>query len=213
MSKILVIGASRGIGLETVREALAAGHSVRALARGADRMPIEHEALEKMSGDATDPGDVEAALEGVDAVIQALGVGLNLRTMTGPVDLFSKATEVLVAAMERKGPRRLLVVTAIGCGDSVSAISSIEQLTRDMVMGPIIRDKNLQETLVRNSSLDWTLVRPSFLTWSPARRRYQVMVDPATWRNGMISRADVAHFLVSQVESDAYVRKGPVLAY
>jgi NAD(P)-dependent dehydrogenase (short-subunit alcohol dehydrogenase family) len=35
MAKILVIGASRGIGLKTVRTALRAGHSVRALARAA----------------------------------------------------------------------------------------------------------------------------------------------------------------------------------
>ena len=35
MAKVLVIGASRGIGLETVRTALRAGHSVRALARSA----------------------------------------------------------------------------------------------------------------------------------------------------------------------------------
>jgi NAD(P)-dependent dehydrogenase (short-subunit alcohol dehydrogenase family) len=33
MAKILIIGASRGIGLETARAALRAGHSIRALAR------------------------------------------------------------------------------------------------------------------------------------------------------------------------------------
>jgi len=35
MANVLIIGASRGIGLETVRAALRAGHSVRALARSA----------------------------------------------------------------------------------------------------------------------------------------------------------------------------------
>lgn len=52
--KILVIGASRGIGLETVRTALRAGRSVRAVARSAVRIPIEDAALDNMSGDALD---------------------------------------------------------------------------------------------------------------------------------------------------------------
>jgi NAD(P)-dependent dehydrogenase (short-subunit alcohol dehydrogenase family) len=36
VATVLIIGASRGIGLETVKAALEAGHSVRALARSAE---------------------------------------------------------------------------------------------------------------------------------------------------------------------------------
>ena len=35
MSAVLIIGASRGIGLETVKLAIKAGHSIRAMARSA----------------------------------------------------------------------------------------------------------------------------------------------------------------------------------
>ena len=52
MAKVLIIGASRGIGLETVNAALKAGHSVRALARSARRIRVDHPKLEKMAGDA-----------------------------------------------------------------------------------------------------------------------------------------------------------------
>jgi short chain dehydrogenase len=41
VATVLIIGASRGIGLETVKAALEAGHSVRALARSARRIPID----------------------------------------------------------------------------------------------------------------------------------------------------------------------------
>ena len=53
MATVLIIGASRGIGLETVKAALEAGHSVRALARSARRIPIDHPKLEKIAGDAS----------------------------------------------------------------------------------------------------------------------------------------------------------------
>ena len=74
MAKVLVIGASRGIGLETVRTLLAAGYQVRALARKAREIPIEDARLEKRDGDALDRAAVEQALSGVAAVIQSLGV-------------------------------------------------------------------------------------------------------------------------------------------
>jgi NAD(P)-dependent dehydrogenase (short-subunit alcohol dehydrogenase family) len=47
VATVLIIGASRGIGLETVKAALKAGHSVRALARSARRIPVDHPKLEK----------------------------------------------------------------------------------------------------------------------------------------------------------------------
>ena len=61
MATVLIIGASRGIGLETVRAALKGGHSVRALARSARRIPVEHPKLEKMAGDALEMATVKPA--------------------------------------------------------------------------------------------------------------------------------------------------------
>ena len=90
VATVLIIGASRGIGLETVKAALEAGHSVRALARSARRIPIDRPKLEKMAGDALETATVKRALSGVGVVIQSLGVS------AGP-----EATRVLVTAMER----------------------------------------------------------------------------------------------------------------
>src|SRR5262245_26257868 len=79
MAKLLVIGASRGIGLETVKAALRAGHSVRALARSGANIAIQNTGLEKVSGDALDRDTVRKALEDVDVVIQTYGVDFSLQ--------------------------------------------------------------------------------------------------------------------------------------
>ena len=63
MATVLIIGASRGIGLETVRAALKAGYSVRALARSARRVPVDHPKLEKMAGDALETPPPQVAAE------------------------------------------------------------------------------------------------------------------------------------------------------
>ena len=64
MATVLITGASRGIGLEAVKVALKAGHSVRALARSARRIRVEHPQLEKMAGDALEMATVKRALTG-----------------------------------------------------------------------------------------------------------------------------------------------------
>ena len=75
MKTVLIMGASRGIGLETVRCALEKGYQVRAFARSASQIPITHPQLTKIDGDALKAADVASALQGADAVIQTLEPG------------------------------------------------------------------------------------------------------------------------------------------
>ncbi|MBM3645805.1 MAG: NAD(P)-dependent oxidoreductase [Alphaproteobacteria bacterium] len=207
--RILIIGASKGIGLETTRQALAAGHHVRALARSATAIAVSNPSLEKMPGDALKPEDVEAALAGVGVVIQTLGVGLG--ELFRPVHLFSDATRVLIAAMNRQGVKRLICVTGFGAGDSRASISCLQRLPFQIVLGRAYDDKTLQETLIKESGLDWTIARPGVLTSGPRTGRYRILAEASQWRNGIISRANVAEFLVRQIGDGAFIRKTPVL--
>jgi putative NADH-flavin reductase len=207
--RVLVIGASKGIGLETTRQALDAGHDVRALARSATAIAISNPRLEKMRGDALKTEDVEAALVGVDVVILSLGVGLG--DLFRPVYLFSDATRVLLAAMRGHGVKRLICVTGFGAGDSRASISCLQRLPFQIVFGRAYDDKSLQEQLIKESELDWTIARPGVLTSGPRTGRYRVLSEASQWCNGIISRADVAEFLVEQIGDQRYIRKTPVL--
>jgi putative NADH-flavin reductase len=209
MANILVVGASQGIGLETVRQALAAGHSVRALARTANNIGISDPRLEKVRGDALNGADVAAALQGVDAVIQTLGIRIG--EMFRPVHLFSDATRVLIGAMTTSGVRRLICVTGFGAGDSQASISLLQRIPFQLVFGRAYQDKSVQERLLKASSLEWTIVRPGVLTGAKRTGRYKILDQPSQWRNGMIGREDVADFLVRQIDSPAGIRREYVL--
>ncbi len=211
MSRVLVIGASRGIGLETVRQSLSRGYAVRALARSADSIAVSDAALETCPGNALDPDDVAEALDGVDTVVQALGVAPGPATMLKPVTLFSSATRILIPAMQTAGVRRLISVTGFGAGDSRARISCLQRIPFRLVLGHAYDDKSIQEQLIRESDLDWTIVRPGILTRGARTGRYQVLEKPGQWRNGLISRADVADFIVRQIDDATYLRKTPVL--
>ena len=207
--RVLIVGASKGIGLETARQALDAAHDVRALARSTTAIADSNPSLEKIRGDALKTEDLEAALVGVDVVIQTLGVGLG--DLFRPVHLFSDATRVLIAAMRRQGVKRLICVTGFGAGDSRASISCLQRLPFQIVFGRAYDDKSLQEKLIKESELDWTIARPGVLTSGPRTGRYRIIVEASQWRNGIISRADVAEFIVRQIGDQAYIHKTPVL--
>ena len=207
--RVLIVGASKGIGLETARQALDTAHDVRALARSATAISDSNPRLEKIRGDALKTEDLEAALVGVDVVIQTIGVGLG--DLFRPVHLFSDATRVLIASMRSQGVKRLICVTGFGAGDSRASISCLQRLPFQIVFGRAYDDKNLQEKLIKESELDWTIARPGVLTGGPRTGHYRILAEASQWRNGIISRADVAEFLVRQIGDQAYIRKTPVL--
>jgi uncharacterized protein YbjT (DUF2867 family) len=155
MATVLIIGASRGIGLETVKAALRAGHSVRSLARSARRISIDHPKLEKMAGDALKMATVKRAVTGVDAIIQSLGVSAGPEIILKPTRLFSKATRVLVTAMEEAQVKRLICVTGFGTGDSLGRGGFLCSAAFHLLLGRVYDDKDVQERIVRRSKLDW----------------------------------------------------------
>jgi len=207
--RILIIGASKGIGLETTRQSLVAGYDVRALARSASSIDLHDARLEKVQGDALNQHDVEAALAGVDAVIVTLGVGLG--ELFKPVHLFSEATRVLITAMKDQGVNRLICVTGFGAGDSSASIGLLQRVPFQIVFGLAYDDKSLQEKLIKESGLDWTIVRPGVLLNGRQTGRYKVLRKPSEWRNGLISRSNVADFLVKQIEDRTFINGTPVL--
>ncbi len=128
-----------------------------------------------------------------------------------PVRLFSRATRVLVAAMTETGVKRLICLTGFGAGDSRGKGGPLYTAAFRLFLGRAYADKDVQEAIVRASALDWVIVRPVILTNGPATGAYRVLVDPKDWRCGFIARADVADFLVRQIDDDTYLGRTPVL--
>ena len=97
-----------------------------AFARSADEILISDPKLEKRRGNALRSSDVTAGVMGMDAVIQVLGVSLG--ELFWPVNLFSDATRILIAAMQAQGVKRLISVTGFGAGDSCASINCFQIL-------------------------------------------------------------------------------------
>ncbi|MEM8690713.1 MAG: NAD(P)-binding oxidoreductase [Pseudomonadota bacterium] len=207
---ILIMGATSGIGKLAVEEAASRNLPVRAFARGAAKIE-GMDGLEPFVGDALKPEDVAGALKDVRAVIYALGIKERLAMLWEEETLFSNSTKILLDEMPNAGIDRLVVVTGFGAGRSRSAMSSLEKIGHKAILGKPYADKDRQEKMIIDSDLRWTIARPVILTNGPRVESYKVLRNPEAWRNGLISRASVAKYLIDAVEEDLDVQGDVVL--
>jgi putative NADH-flavin reductase len=207
---VLIIGATRGIGLQLLEQALQTGHTVTALVRNPQRLTKEHERLRVIMGDILEPETVRRATVGQEAVCVTIGIGITWK----PVTVFSQGTLNVLEAMRQQGLRRLICVTGIGAGDSQGHGGFLyDRLFNPLLLRPIYEDKDRQEALIQASETDWTIVRPGFLTNGPLTKKYRVITNLSGVTAGKISRADVAHFILEELAADRYVGQTPLLTY
>ncbi len=209
MSKrILVIGASRGVGLQCVEQALDRGWTVHAMARSEPKGIGPHPRILPVLGDCRNPTLLDEGVMGVDAVISTIAVPPSLSKVT----LFSEHMAALLPAMKKANVKRLVLVTGLGAGDSRGHGGFLyDWIFFPLFLARMYADKDREEALVQASDRDWTIVRPGVLTNGRATGKTCAFVDPKSYRGGSISRADVATFLLDCIEHDRHVRETPVI--
>jgi len=207
--KLTIFGATGRTGIPLVQQALAAGHTVTAFVRTPEKLPITHDQLTVVQGDATVPAAVERAVAGADAVLSALG-----QTKGAPKDMQTVATRNIVAAMQQHGVRRLVSLTGAGVDapqDQPKLINHLIKFALKTLSGDVLRDAENHAEVIRNSDLDWVIVRGPMLTEGPYTGQYRVgWVGVNT--SARIARADVADFMLKQVTDDTYLRQAPMIS-
>ena len=192
--KIVVFGATGGIGSQVVRQGLDVGHEITAVARHPSAMTLKHERLEVIQGDVLQLDTIRASIVGQDAVISALGVR-NL----APTTLYSEGVMNIMQAMKVSKVRRLLCISARGLDPG----PLWERLIAKPILWLILRNMytNLvrMETALKMSNLDWTILRPPTLTNGPRTGRYQSAINQHLSRNFSIARADVADYMINHL--------------
>lgn len=203
--KLLIIGGTGKTGQELIKQALEQGHQVTAFLRNPINLKLSHANLHPVKGNVLDYDSVEKAVTGHDAVLSALG---HKRFIIYSNTL-SEGTKNIIKAMEQQQVKRFICITTLGINDSRFRLG----LYYTLFVIPVIvffyfRDKAKQERLIRNSNLDWTIVRPAQLTNGKKRGKYKHGNNAGNYiLTKMISRADVAAFMLSQLNDKTYLHK------
>lgn len=209
--RLIVFGASGNVGGHLVRFAAEAGHRVTAVVRA----ETAYEAPEGASvarGDVLDASFVARVVPGHDAVMSGLGMRYAhpWAKKQSPDDFTSRATANIVAAMRGASVSRIAIVSAAGVGDSRPGLNwPMRAMLAISNVGDAYSDLERAEQMLRESELDWQAVRPTTLTHGPRTDRVRVVDHyPVAAR---ISRADVAAFMLRELESPAFSMRAPIL--
>ena len=210
MKQITIIGATNGVGLNTVELALNRGYIVKALSRNFENYPISSPNLIKIEGNALNEQDCLRAIEGSGTVILSIGAKITLK----PVTLYSSATETIIKTIQENQPEtHLITVTGFGAGNSKGHNSFFANI---FLFGFLLKtgyeDKTKQEELILNSKLPYTIVRPAVLTDGPLLGFYNVY-NEFNHKLVKISRADVADFILKEAENRDHLYQTPLITY
>ncbi len=206
---ITIIGASAGIGLETVKRGLNKNHSITTLSRS--EIEIEEKKSVKMIlGDATNKVDLLNAVQNADALIITLGTGKNMKATT----LFSDFAKLIVEIHEEnKIDIPFIIVTGFGTGESKNYVSWLVRLFLKYFLKDVYADKAKMEEIITNSTMNWTVVRPGRLLDKELTEKYRIENKLFKGINiGGINRADVADFLIKQAEKQTELKKYVAIA-
>jgi len=201
---ITIIGASGGIGLETVRRGLDRKHTITTLSRS--EIQIEEKKLIRMiMGDATNKADLINSIQHAEAIIVTLGTVKNTKSTT----LFSDFAKLMVEInRENKIDVPFIFVTGFGAGESKNYVSWLIKFFLNYLLKDVYADKTKMEEIITESDLKWTVVRPGRLLDKELTEKYRVENKLFKGINiGGINRADVADFLIKQAENQTELKK------
>ncbi len=196
--KILILGAAGRTGRLLVEQALVAGHTVTAFVRSEDPAIAETPDVTTFVGDATNEADLAKALQGQDAVISTLGPIKPRDTVV------SLATGLLIKVAAQQKIKRVIMMSSFLASPQFRP-NAIVRFALKLMDGIVSHFKSAEE-LFEGSHLDYTIVYATRLTNEPLDKNYVVVQsNEAVGANDSISRANVAHFLVTQLVDTAHI--------
>lgn len=197
--KIIVFGATGGVGRHVVNQALQTGDEVTAFVRDLTKLQIENDHLHVVRGDATNAEEVSAAIAGHDAVISCLGSNKMVAKSTQ----LEEMTQHIVASMEAHHVKRIVYTASAGINNELPGVGG--KMVMKMLQNVLIDHRHAVNLIQAHKDLQYTIVRPLGLTNDDYTGAYREAKEgvPENARN--IPRADVAHFILKALGDDTYI--------
>lgn len=197
--KIIVFGATGGIGRHVVNQALQTGDEVTAFVRDLTKLQIENDHLHVVRGDATNAEEVSAAIAGHDAVVSCLGSNKMVAKSTQ----LEEMTQHIVASMEAHHVKRIVYTASAGINNELPGVGG--KMVMKMLQNVLIDHRHAVDLIQAHKDLQYTIVRPLGLTNDDYTGAYREAKEgvPENARN--IPRADVAHFILKALGDDTYI--------
>lgn len=211
MKKVALFGATGQTGRIVLEKLLHQGYHVKALVRNPQKVPITHEALEVIKGDVLDEIQVAEAISQTDLVLSLFG-----QVTDSPPLLQTRGTAHIIKGMKVHGVKKIISLSGGGLPfpskDEPKVVDKLIRMLMRLAVPKLLDDAIKHHQVLEESGLDWIIVRGPRLTNEPERGRYRVGwvgVNAST----KIGRADLANFILSQIDDDRFIQQMPFVSY
>jgi putative NADH-flavin reductase len=211
VQKIIVFGATGGTGTCLVQAALHAGHFVTVVVRNPDLFIIRHERLVIIKGDVFQPGTFEREIADKDAVVSCLGTRKR-----GQTTVYSDGVTNIISAMKAHSVSRIICLSAgavivppKGSFMTKFFIKNILQRALSHVYGDML----IMERILETSGLHYTIIRAPWLRNTHRTGKYRTANDEHLSNPSMISRADLADYIVNHLNDVKTFRSRVEISY
>lgn len=195
--KIIVFGATGGVGQHVLKQALEKGMEVTAFVRTPSKVTMEHKNLHIIQGDAFDKQEVAAAIAGHDVVVSCLGSSKMMKESTE----LEEMTKNIVDGMKAQNVNRIIYTASAGIYKEIPGLSG--KLMMRLLENPL-KDHRKAVDYIEIYDLNYTIVRPMGLTNKEFTGEYRESKTSIPEKGMSISRADVAHFIIKALEDKQY---------
>ena len=210
---VTIFGATGATGRLLTERCLKAGYKVKILARKPQEFPFAAQ-VETVQGDSKDIVAVREALRGADLVLSALGA----RSLKKE-DILEDSIPLIVQAMDEQGIRRIIALGSAGALptslDKQPAYCRwiVQNIVYNTFLKYPVASQISQYKTLSGSDLDWTMVMPPMLMNVPARGNLRIDGEALPRNASRISRADVADFMMAQIDNPQWLRKGVYISW
>lgn len=196
--KIIVFGATGGVGQHFVEMAVAGGHTVTAFVRTPEKLKTTEVTI--VQGDAFNAEQVADAIIGHDAVISCLGSSTGMKK-SNELETMGKN---IADGMEKAGVKRLVYCASAGVDGEIPGVMG--KLMMKMLANPLA-DHRAALNYYRTKDITYTIARPMGLKDELLKTDYKEAVDTVPKGSSSIPRASVAHFMVKALDDTQYENK------
>jgi putative NADH-flavin reductase len=210
MKSIALFGASGKTGMQFLKLALDKGYKVKALVRTPGKITLQSPLLQVIKGDVLNESDVYKTVQGTEVVVSLFG-----HVKGSPDWLQTNGTKNIVLAMRKEGIRKVISLSGGGLPyqeDKPKVPDHLIRFIMKVFVPRILNDAIAHAQVLKESNLDWVIIRGPRLTDGDKKGHYRVGwvgVNAST----QIARADLADFIVKQVEDTAFIKKMPFVSY
>lgn len=207
--KIAVIGGTGKSGKYLVKQLINQGFHIKLLLRNPENFQISNQQVEIVKGNVTNYVTVHKLIEGCQAVISTLGLGIPASEPT----IFNQSTVNIIKAMNELNVHRYIVTTGLNVDTPFDNKSQKTALGTDWMKKtfPVsTANKQSEYEILVASNVDWTVVRLPLIEQTDETSQISVSLQDCP--GDKISATDLANFLIQQLSNEKYVKKSPFIA-